>query len=230
MNYAWEAALTAEEQGVWRGGLRFVQMENPSPYMEIAFENLNTTTIEEAEIPVNFLFRFSQVFSRILDINVEEYRELRDALMDVLMHYFVQVDLRQGLCRSEYYIRFLLRDILGGALGRDYAKAIREFTALELKKVLFCILMLYQTGTSIFLFRKAIKAVYPDSLVYASNDTFREVLIYIGQRETAEHRLKVDFLTSVFLNLNYEIHLFWDHHFGIIDVEETLSFDDMVIF
>lgn len=230
MNYAWEFTLAAERQGMTRQQLHFRQAENASPYFESAYPDMNLVELPDEVVPVNTLFRFPDVFCRVLDVNIEEYSAFREVLLDVLMHYFVQLDLRQGLSRSEYYIRFLLKDFLGGALGEEYNDAIKQFTAKELKRVLLCILTLFRTGTSILLFRKAIKAVFPDSLVYSSNDKYREVLIYIGIKETERERKKVDFLTSVFLNLNYEVYLFWEHHFGIIDVEETLHFDDMVIF
>lgn len=34
----------------------------------------------------------------------------------------------------------------------------------------------------------------------------------------------------MFLPINYHVFLFWEHHFGIIDVEETMMVDEMVLF
>ena len=41
---------------------------------------------------------------------------------------------------------------------------------------------------------------------------------------------KVDFLINVFLPLNFTTHLFWERHFGIVDVDVTMELDEMVLF
>ena len=72
--------------------------------------------------------------------------------------------------------------------------------------------------------------LYPDSLVYASNDEIRELLIYVGVRETEKEQEKLEFLKGMFLPLNYRVFLFWEHHFGIIGVDETMELDKMVLY
>lgn len=229
MNYIWDVSLKAREQGIALEALRFVPAKSASPYIEASFENLNEDSVEKT-VEINPLYRFCGVFSQLMDINVEEYPQLREALLDVYLHYIVRMDLRQGLCKDEYYMRFLLRDILSGLYGAEHQNAAEQFTTPELKKVLMCLLCLLRIGPSVNLFRKAMRSVYPDSLVYLNNDHYRELLIYIGCNETAREREKLDFLLSVFLSVNYTTHLFWEHHFGIIDVEATMQFDEMVIF
>lgn len=34
----------------------------------------------------------------------------------------------------------------------------------------------------------------------------------------------------MFLPIYYHVFIFWEHHFGIIDVEETMELDHMVLF
>ena len=72
--------------------------------------------------------------------------------------------------------------------------------------------------------------MYPDSLVYASNETARQVLVYVGVKEEERERQRLEFLRDMFLPINYHVFLFWEHHFGIIDVEETMMVDEMVLF
>lgn len=72
--------------------------------------------------------------------------------------------------------------------------------------------------------------MYPASLVYASNDSAREVLVYVGAKETQEERERLEFLTDMFLPVNFQVFWFWEHHFGIMDVDETMILDEMVLF
>ena len=230
MNYLWEVALRADQLGVPREKLRYTPARVSSPYMEAAFENLNQSLLEDPVVEANPLYRFSSIFSRLFDINTEGLEQTRQVFFDVVMQYLVQLDLRQGLCREEYYLRFLLKDFQDGVCGGRYAEAIRQFSGPELRPVLSCILRLCQCGSSVALFRRAMWAVYPNSLVYASNDTARELLIYIGHPETGCEQQKVDFLINVFLPLNFTTHLFWERHFGIVDVDVTMELDEMVLF
>ena len=57
-----------------------------------------------------------------------------------------------------------------------------------------------------------------------------QVLVYIGQKETEKERERVEFLRDMFLPVHYQVYLFWEHHFGIIGVEETMELDEMVLF
>lgn len=230
MNYLWEVALRADDEDIPRESLRYVPAEICSPYIEASFVDLNTVTPDESVVEANPLYRFASIFGQIFDINLMACPKTRAILFNVCMQYMIQIDLRQGLTRSEHYLRFILRDINRGVYGEDAARAVRLFTPVELRRVLTCMLTLYKCGGSVLLFRQAMRAVYPESLVYSSNDLFREVLIYIGMKETPEERCKIEFLLSTFLSYDYTTHLFWEHHFGIIDVDVTMVLDEMVLF
>lgn len=230
MQYLWEVALRADEDGVEREALQYVPAKVFSPYIEVSFVDLNVERIEERVVEANPLYRFADIFGEVLDINLIASRRSRELLFDVCMQYMIQLDLRQGMTRDAYYLRFILRDILDGAYGEEAARAVRLFDARELRSVLSCLLTLNRCGGALALFRRAMRTVYPGSLVYLSNEIFRELLIYIGKKETEKERGKVDFLLRFFLSPDYTAHLFWEHHFGIIDIEETMELGEMELF
>ena len=114
--------------------------------------------------------------------------------------------------------------------GKDAAFIIRSFEKEKLRQLLRLILKLYQCGSSVYLFREVMRYLYPDSLVYASNEDVRQILIYVGRKETETEQKKLEFLQGMFLPIYYHVFIFWEHHFGIIDVEETMELDHMVFF
>lgn len=230
MNYIWELALKARQGGVSRDMLRFIPVNHGSPYMEIVLENLNSNQLEAAQVEVNPLYRFAKEFASIFDINLKGYEKTREIFFDVVMHYMVQLDLRQGLSKQEYALRFLLKDLLENVCGRQAARVVDGFDKTKIRRLLRLILKLYQCGSSIYLFREVMRNIYPDSLVYASNEAVRQVLVYVGVKETVLEKERLEFLQDMFLPVNYEVFLFWEHHFGIIDVDETMEFDEMVLF
>lgn len=230
MNYIWEAALAADRAGTEREAVRFISVRNGSPYAEVVLENINSLELERQEVEVNPLYRFSREFSGVFDINNEGYQKARELFFDVAMHYMVQLDLRQGLSKQEYALRFLLKDLLEGVCGSQAASVIKGFEKEKTRRLLRLILKLYQCGSSIYLFREVMRCMYPDSMVYASNEAVRQVLIYVGAKETEVERERLEFLRGMFLPVNFEVFLFWEHHFGIIDVEETMRLDEIILF
>lgn len=62
MNYAWEAALMADREGIPREKLRFCPVENGSPYTEVVQENINENTLEDNVVEINPLYRFAGIF------------------------------------------------------------------------------------------------------------------------------------------------------------------------
>lgn len=231
MNYLWEVVLKADDCGTPREKLYYVPAKICSPYVEVSFVDINQNVIEETQIEANPLYRFTDIFAVIFDCNATVSMKTRYVLFDICMQYMIQLDLRQGLSKSEYRLRSILKNLLGGVYRNNHIKeAVTYFTHTELRKILIAMNFLLKCASSIALFRQIIREIYPDSIVYLNNDSFRELLIYIGQKETVEERAKVELLTSVFLPKDYTIHLFWDHHFGIIDVDATMELDEMVLF
>lgn len=57
-----------------------------------------------------------------------------------------------------------------------------------------------------------------------------ELLVYLGVKETKEEQEKAAFLRELFLPMQEKVYYFYEHHFGIIGVEETMVMDEMVIF
>lgn len=230
MNYTWQAALAADKAGIPREEIKFVPTRSGSPYAEVVFEDINSSRMENREVEVNPLYRFSKEFAELFDINLTGYEKTREIFFDAAMHDIVQLDLRQGLSKQEYALRFLLTDLLGGVCGRQAARVIKRFEKEKLHRLLRLILKLYRCGSSIYLFREVMRCMYPASLVYASNDSAREVLVYVGAKETQEERERLEFLTDMFLPVNFQVFWFWEHHFGIMDVDETMILDEMVLF
>lgn len=84
---------------------------------------------------------------------------------------------------------------------------VEQFEKGKLRRLRRLILKLYQCGSSIYPFKEVMRCMYPDSLVYDSNETVRQVLIYVGRKESAKKREWLELLQDMFLPLNYEVHL-----------------------
>lgn len=230
MNYIWEMALQANEQGIRFEDICFSPAKQASPYMEAAFPIINTSELDTQPIEINTLYRFYPIFAPLLNRDYGEYDELRETLFDILLHELALLDLRRGLSRQEFYMLFLAEDIRAGFFGEDYQDVLESFSVKERTWLLSCMAKLYQLGNSIELFREVIRVLYPASIVYFFTDAAQEILLYIGKRETDTRYKQISFICKVFLSADIRIYLYWLHHFGILGYDETLQMGEIIIF
>ena len=230
MNYTWEVAIKADKNKIEREKLKYITTRNGSPYIEVSFENINERNIEEHTIEVNPLYRFQKVFMNLFDINLEKYKEMREYFFDIFIQYMIQIDLRQGYSKKEYYYKFILKEILNKFYSEQNIEAIKHFNKDEVYLIFCFVIRLYNCGSSLFLFKQIMRGLYKNSIVYASNDYVDEYLIYIGKKETKEERKKINFIVGMFLPINFKIHLFLENHFGIIGIDETMEIDEIALF
>ena len=229
MTYIWEVLLKADEQEFPREIIRFAQTGVSAPYMEVTYEELNRCLLDEAPVEVNAYYRFSAIYDSVLS-GLDGYPELRDCLYDILMHYLAEINMREGLCKNEYYGLFLRGDVKDGKFGKAFKTAFETFTQKQLRSVTGNMVRLYSLGPSIALFRGVLRQLYPKSIIYLDAVERRELLVYIGKKETPELARQVDFLMALFVPFDYIVHIFWDLHFGIFGVDETLDLDEFVVY
>ena len=229
MTYIWEVLLKADEQNFSREKIRFSQTSTPSPYMEVAFEELNRNYFDSEPIEVNAYYRFAAIFDHLLN-GLDDFPKLRDCLYDIIMRFLAEVNIREGLCKNEYYGIFLKQDIRDGKFGKEFIGVFETFERHQVRFVIENMVRLYSLGSSAALFRTVMRQIYPRSLIYLDAVERRELLVYIGKKQTLKLEKQVGFLLGMFVPFDYTIHLFWDMHFGIIGVNETLELDDFVVY
>ncbi len=230
MNYAWEAVLQAEKNGKERDRLRFIDAYNPSPYMEVSVIDLNQESPEEDRIEINPIYRLQDVFGTLFDKNIMGMKQTRELFFDVCMHYIVQLDLREGISKEDYYRMLAANDIKDGGYGEHVEQGFALFIKAEQKTILRAYLQLLKTGNYLEEFRKALIRLYPNAYIYENNETVFELLVYLGVKESEQERQRAAFLREMFLPIQETVHWFYEHHFGIIGVDETMIMDEMVIF
>lgn len=230
MNYAWEAVLQAEKNNIDRNTLHFTEAYNPSPYMEVSVIDLNQESPEEERIEINPIYRLQDVFGTLFDKNITGMEQTRELFFDVCMHYIVQLDLREGLSKEDYYCMLAEADIRNGRYGPSAKESFSLFGRAEKKAILLSYMQLLKTGNYLEEFRKALVRLYPHAYIYENNETVYELLVYLGVKETERERQRAAFLREMFLPIQETVHWFYEHHFGIIGVDETMMMDEMVIF
>ncbi len=229
MNYVWEVLLEAENSHVDRRELRFMPARNPGPYVEVSFADLNTVSLDTTQIEVNPLYRFSNIFSGLFAPDVLEYQDTRRIFLDVFMHYMAGADLLSGMHKQEFFYWFFTEEMQGGAFGEKAAEAFSLFDKKEQRVIITFVLGLYRMAHHKELFIHVVKKIYRNVIVYEGRDKAETNFLYIGKKETEDERKKIHFLVDTFLPFNENVEIFYDEHFGIIDVEETMVLDGILL-
>ena len=225
MQYLWEVVLSAEKNGIKDSDLQYREAKICSPYLEVSFCDLNTKAVEHNIVEVNPFYRFQDIFSRILDINLKEYGKTKELFVDAVFHYIAMTDLRMGMSRKDYYFRFLLRELENGQLGEKAKAAIRLFSKNEKKYIVLALMDFVHTKNHLESFRWLFGEIYQNSVIYVSQDCANEYFIYVGSAETQTEKERVGFLLDTFLPMGIRTEVFYTDHFGILDVEETMMMD-----
>lgn len=236
MNFIWDIVLQAEAQGMDKAELLFQQAKEFSPYCEQAFSCINQDWLDGTAVEINALYRFSHIFQELLHPELlarpenQDLAECAACFFDVIVHLLSEIDLKHGLTKREYFVRQVRAELLGGTYGQKAAEA----AALMERKLQYSLanelLTQIQTGTSLQIFRRVVRTVFDSSIIYQSNYNGKELLLYLGEKETKEKEQMARLLLDLFLPFGFSARLFWDYHFGIIGVDATMQADGIALF
>lgn len=230
---------------IWYPLTSFMEKENAeinyriseviSPYVELNLENITNVEceIEKEEIidiDVNPFFRFEDVFFYLTDPDTaQEDQMVKKVLSNLIFHLLGDVDLYLGQCKKDIIVKEIVKDIERGSLGKECAEGFGLFKKYEKVIIGEVFYAMNNTFDMIAAFKHAIKLLYKDSIIYDNQYSTTNVVIYLNYREK-ENKGKVEFLKRLFLPLGIEVDIFWEIHFGVIDVPETSIIGEMAVF
>lgn len=231
MNYLWEIMIRACEQGIPEPQIRFKVGDKFGAYMELSNEYLNQEALEEwAVVEVNPYYRFYDIFKDLFHPDMTCYPQLRESLSNVMFHQLAQKDQCSGMSKESYYKKLLVRDLGQGIFGERAKEIALIFPGDERELVLSGVLRQYQTGSSLELFTDMMESLISDNVVYQSREEPEEILVYVGLKQETKLVEKVDYLIQMFLDLSYHAEVFYEYHFGILGVGETMVIDEIMMY
>ncbi len=229
MNYIWDLLIRAEDEGFSTKDIYFHLAKIYSPYMELSPQLLNTQFVEQ-HVEVNPYYRYFEIFKNLFPPENTSEIELREGLLDILIHFLAEIDRMQGMNKREFFVRFILREIEAYVFGSFIRSNFNAFTKKEQEIVALNLLRLYQTGEEIYLLKDTMKRLFKRCRIYVKSEERDELLLYIGQKPTEQNQQKVQLVQDIFLPIGFHIEVFWHYHFGIIDEEDTMRLDQIALY
>lgn len=231
MNYIWDTLILARRKKIDVDTIYFKLAEVYSPYLEIAMSYINYEIKENTtELEVNPFYRFHDMFSRLFMPDNEDYKELREELLNCMLHYINNIDIYSGMNQHEFMRVFIRRDIENGYFGEHMQKEWNLFSQTEQETIMTQMIDMYQTGSGVEIARKAILGVFHDGYIYFNKTLKNELLVFAGIQEKEVYKRKMEFLLEMFMPLDFTYRIYWARHFGIIGREEIMKTDSIVLY
>lgn len=230
MNYLWEVMLKAKEQGISEKNINFIISKNYSAYMEVSYPYLNQNKLEDhPEVEINPYYRFYSIFKNLYHPEMREFSKFRKSLTNLILHQLAENDAVSGMTKEAYYKKLLLQDFVNNIYGPAAMNSMGLFDRDEREIILSGLLRQYKTGSSLDIFKDMMEELVPNNIVYRNNDDFHEIMVYIGQRRDKTIAAKIDHLIQLFVEIPYRIEIYYEYHFGIIGIDETMEIDEIAI-
>ncbi|MCI8316505.1 MAG: hypothetical protein HFH74_16010 [Lachnospiraceae bacterium] len=230
MNYLWDIALRARQQGIDEKDLFFVQAQDYSPFYEQAFPCINETSINDNVIELNLLYRFAEVFQEILAPDIQEMPDLNRYLIDAALHIILYIELHHGIGKRDIYILRLLYELRQGSYWQEAAQHLKAVPQKDWHRVAALLLGQIQTGSSLKKFRRGLYVIYPDAVLYQIKKDSKKLLLYLKEKKTRENEEKLLLIKDLFMPVGYDLRVFWKYHFGIVGVNDAMRFEETAVY
>ena len=206
-----------------------------SPYYEQSFRDINQKHIENPNIEINPLLRFTAIFEYLLhpdvkDLIFEREKEFISFFFDILTHILSEIDLCHGMTKREFYIRQIRRELLDGVYGEVARVGMLELKREKQIAVADELLRVMETGSSVDSFCKIMRQIFEGCLIYQNRHHTKKFYVYIGKERNEKLQKQWQMLRETFLPIDVEVRIFWAEHFGILGVKETMLADKLAIF
>lgn len=222
MNYIWEHAIKALQKGVDTDKILYRYGRPFSPYMELSFVDMNETR-PLLEVEINPYYRYYSIFKELFEPNLNEKEKTIEVIHDTAIHHLRDIDAFMGMCRREYYIHFVIKDMCSGYFGYHIQKNIGVLTRVEQKIVAGNLLTLFETGECIHLLKETVKRIFTSAYVFSSAEEKDEIVFFLRTSKTEEKMAKIEVIKYFFLPFKCNILIYWERIFGLIGVPEMMK-------
>jgi hypothetical protein len=230
MNYIWEAVTKKRLCRAELSDVSFVPAQNFSPYMEVNTEFLNETRIADGlTVHVNPFVRFHEIFGYFHDSEFTEFPAYRAAVFDMLFHMLLYTDKKSGYDLRAVKRLFVKEDIEGDVYGKENRNLFALLSEEEKELITDGLLTLYDADVSLHLHGTVMKRLFPCMISYFKMQGERMLLIYLEAAKTEEVEAVAMLCEKFFLPADLKVKYYFDKHFGIFGIDETMKIGEMVL-
>ncbi|ERL03770.1 MULTISPECIES: hypothetical protein [unclassified Leptotrichia] len=163
--------------------------------------------------------------------NISVLKKFKKNIENNAINYLQELDFVSGTTVIDVICEKISEDIKKGILGISLKK---YFLLLNSEEQQYIALLIYNEKINnvncMKNFRLGIKYFFIDSLIYRQRSEKNKIIIYINKPKNRSNIAKVKTLELLFLELGMELKVFWENHFGVVNVDETAKIDEIAVF
>jgi len=221
MEYIWETVGQENEK------FFFKQAEIFGPYSEVV--SVKKDENDRSIVEYNSLFRFDHIFADMLNLQETE-GEWTGYFFDACTHLLMSVEGMDGVNQKEFKIRRLMYEIKNGTCLKLIQDDYNRLSAKKQYEIASYYILQEKIGESVLLYGKAITGVLETGVVYKCKIAPKELLVYMGEKLSGEKEILWKILNYCFLPISYEVRLFEQTHFALMDEEQTMKYESLELF
>ena len=234
MLYLWNAILEADKQNK---KAYFVAAKHYTMCNELMNEIINVINLND-EIPVNLNFRFSHIFNLylklydnvlILDNDKKNAEKLMGEITNLLLHFLGRFDLLKGITKEEI-IYSEIEKTFENSYGKHLFKFFKKLNHDEKRIISKMIYKMHRINNPFIPFEKALKKFFDTIYIYQHKEKPANYILYISNKKSSVNEDKLELIKALFFDATCSLEVFWEYHFGIIGINETMKINQIAIY
>ena len=163
--------------------------------------------------------------------NISVLKKFKKNIENNAINYLQELDFASGTTVIDVICEKISEDIKKGILGIDLKK---YFLFLSREEQEYVALLIYNEKINnvncMKNFRLGIKYFFIDSLIYRQKSEKNKIIVYINKPKNKVNIAKIKTLELLFLEFEMKLKVFWENHFGVVNVGETVKIDEIAVF
>lgn len=227
LHRASEYIAYAEKNKIPKDRVYFNPVSTFSPYMECLPDAINAIDVyEDCTIDVNPLYRYSDIFGEMMNPDNRLISdEMKKFIFDFWVHEISKLETLEGLNGFYFFASEIIKLLRTGFLQQYWQEGLNLFSEDEID-LLGSSLTKYLNGSDGYrMYRFLVSKLFTNSFIYSYND--EGILVYLGVEEHYAMAAKMKYLADLFLPVNAVVRIFWSNHFGVFDIDETMTLNEV---
>ena len=207
----------------------FFEFENKLE-KDTEIKNLTMKNVPKKESKINGFRRRNNIVKEEKE-NISVLRNFKKNIENNAINYLRELDFVSGTTVIDVICEKISEDIKKGVLGIDLKK---YFLFLSREEQEYVALLIYNEKINnvncMKNFKLGIKYFFIDSLIYRQKSEKNKIIVYINKPKNKVNVAKIKTLELLFLEFEMKLKVFWENHFGVVNVGETVKIDEIAVF
>ena len=216
--------------------VEFKVSEEISPYMEMNGYIINQD-VNKKILEVNPYLRFFDIFYHFNEICInkdklnEEYLLFKNDFENRTLLYLRKLDFINGTTILDIYCEKLISEMEKGIYGEKLKKYIEEVSIKDREIIALGIIKrIFYEYEEFKILKIIINNFFKDNIIYRNLDNENKIILYLNYKRDKQNMYRMKIVKELFLPLGFKLKIYWNNHFGIINLDEVFKIEKMGVF